>query len=84
MQVNLTGDMIISAGIIAYLGAFTAAFRAQLVEGFVSLCKSQVGNTTGTLLLRNLHACAVGRPSFTVLRPHSPRHLHRMAAQASP
>jgi hypothetical protein len=34
--------MLISAGLIAYLGAFTAAFRQQLVEGFLSLCKSQV------------------------------------------
>lgn len=26
--VNLTGDMLISAGIIAYAGAFTAAYRS--------------------------------------------------------
>jgi len=33
----LTGDMLISAGIIAYLGAFTAAWRAKIVEDFVAL-----------------------------------------------
>jgi len=29
---NLTGDVLVSSGIIAYLGAFTAAFRNQITE----------------------------------------------------
>eukprot|EP00879_Flechtneria_rotunda_P026217 GHRR01027941.1.p1 GENE.GHRR01027941.1~~GHRR01027941.1.p1 ORF type:complete len:496 (+),score=168.93 GHRR01027941.1:134-1489(+) len=37
-QEDLTGDMLISAGIIAYLGAFTASFRQQLVDSFVHIC----------------------------------------------
>jgi hypothetical protein len=41
-QVNLTGDMIISAGVVAYLGAFTASFRQQLVDGFLHLCSKAV------------------------------------------
>lgn len=36
---SLTGDSLVSAGIIAYGGAFTAAFRARLTEDFVALCK---------------------------------------------
>ena len=27
---NLTGDMLISAGVISYLGAFTMAYRDQV------------------------------------------------------
>lgn len=41
-KVNLTGDMIISAGVVAYLGAFTASFRQQLVDGFLQLCSKAV------------------------------------------
>ena len=36
---NLTGDMIISAGIIAYAGAFTASYRARIVDSFVEMCR---------------------------------------------
>lgn len=42
LQANLTGDMIISAGVVAYLGAFTASFRQQLVDGFLQLCSKAV------------------------------------------
>lgn len=45
VQVNLTGDMIISAGVVAYLGAFTAAFRQQLVDAFLQLCTKAVSVT---------------------------------------
>lgn len=44
VQVNLTGDMIISAGVVAYLGAFTASFRQQLVDGFLQLCSKAVSS----------------------------------------
>lgn len=45
VQVNLTGDMLISAGVVAYLGAFTASFRQQLVEKFIQLCTKEVRQT---------------------------------------
>lgn len=35
---NLTGDMLISAGVVGYLGAFTMAFREKVVHGWVQLC----------------------------------------------
>lgn len=41
-QEALTGDMLVSAGIIAYLGAFTAAFRTHLVDAFLDLCSKAV------------------------------------------
>ena len=38
---NLTGDVLISAGVMAYLGPFTVAFRQKQVEEWVQACKSQ-------------------------------------------
>lgn len=35
---NLTGDVLISSGMIAYLGAFTSVFRSDLTDEWVSLC----------------------------------------------
>uniref|UniRef100_A0A8C3HEC4 Uncharacterized protein n=1 Tax=Chrysemys picta bellii TaxID=8478 RepID=A0A8C3HEC4_CHRPI len=36
---NLTGDVLISAGVIAYLGAFTIAFRQACTKDWSKLCK---------------------------------------------
>ena len=36
---NLTGDMLIAAGMIAYLGTFTMAFRDGIAESWVNKCK---------------------------------------------
>ncbi len=36
---NLTGDMLIAAGTIAYAGAFTPTYRARVVDAFVDLCR---------------------------------------------
>lgn len=36
---NLTGDVLISAGVIAYLGAFTAGFRQECTKDWTKLCK---------------------------------------------
>ncbi|KAI9530578.1 hypothetical protein NQZ68_000068 [Dissostichus eleginoides] len=38
---NLTGDVLISAGVIAYLGAFTAGFRQDCTMSWTKLCKSK-------------------------------------------
>ncbi|XP_028906396.1 dynein heavy chain 12, axonemal isoform X2 [Ornithorhynchus anatinus] len=35
---NLTGDVLISAGVIAYLGAFTTAFRQECIKDWTKLC----------------------------------------------
>uniref|UniRef100_A0A663MC17 Dynein axonemal heavy chain 12 n=1 Tax=Athene cunicularia TaxID=194338 RepID=A0A663MC17_ATHCN len=39
---NLTGDVLISAGVIAYLGAFTAGFRQECIKNWNELCKKNV------------------------------------------
>ncbi|KAM6924384.1 dynein axonemal heavy chain 12 [Xenentodon cancila] len=38
---NLTGDVLISAGVIAYLGAFTAGFRQNCTKSWTKLCQSR-------------------------------------------
>ncbi|CAJ1084997.1 dynein heavy chain 12%2C axonemal [Xyrichtys novacula] len=38
---NLTGDVLISAGVIAYLGAFTAGFRQDCTKSWTKLCQSR-------------------------------------------
>ena len=39
--VNLTGDMMIGAGIIAYAGAFTASYRSRIIQSFVDMCREE-------------------------------------------
>lgn len=36
---NLMGDVLISAGVIAYLGPFTSAFRERATVEWVKLCR---------------------------------------------
>ncbi|XP_068019795.1 dynein axonemal heavy chain 12 isoform X1 [Melanerpes formicivorus] len=38
---NLTGDVLVSAGVIAYLGAFTAEFREECTKDWSKLCKEK-------------------------------------------
>ncbi|XP_048346084.1 dynein axonemal heavy chain 12 isoform X2 [Sphaerodactylus townsendi] len=38
---NLSGDVLVSAGVIAYLGAFTAAFRQTCTKDWSQLCKEK-------------------------------------------
>ncbi|KAF4799422.1 Dynein heavy chain 7, axonemal [Turdus rufiventris] len=38
---NLTGDTLISAGVIAYLGAFTAGFRQECTKDWSKLCEEK-------------------------------------------
>jgi len=39
--VLLTGNVLISAGIIAYLGAFTAEYRDRVIEQWTALCRQK-------------------------------------------
>jgi hypothetical protein len=42
MQANLTGDMLIAASAIAYMGPYTASFRQKLMEEVVDMVGAQV------------------------------------------
>lgn len=39
--INLTGDVLLSAGFIAYLGAFTAPYRDRAAKQWVAKCRAQ-------------------------------------------
>jgi dynein heavy chain len=39
--INVTGNVVVSAGLIAYLGAFTSQYRKLAVRKWVKLCKSR-------------------------------------------
>lgn len=38
---NLTGDVLVSSGIVAYLGAFTKAFRDECIDEWTEKCRSR-------------------------------------------
>lgn len=48
---NLTGDVLVSSGIIAYLGAFTAAFRNQINNEWTQKAKDRKVPSSETLSL---------------------------------
>ncbi|KAM4730848.1 dynein axonemal heavy chain 7 [Anableps anableps] len=50
---NLTGDILISAGIVAYLGAFTSNYRQDQTEKWVKLCRSTVIPCSSNMSLLN-------------------------------
>nr|XP_057937248.1 dynein axonemal heavy chain 7 isoform X2 [Doryrhamphus excisus] len=50
---NLTGDILISAGIVAYLGAFTSSFRQEQIEEWLHLCKSKAIPCSPNMCLTN-------------------------------
>lgn len=39
---NLTGDVLISSGVIAYLGAFTSLFRKRCTDDWSQTCKVHI------------------------------------------
>lgn len=51
---NLTGDVIISSGMIAYLGAFTSTFRTDLAEQWVKLCEEKEIPNSGKFSLERV------------------------------
>ena len=38
---NITGDVLLSSGVVAYLGAFTVDFRQECVQGWLKLCQEK-------------------------------------------
>ena len=38
---NLTGDMLISAGVVGYLGAFTMSYRERVISSWTQLCSKK-------------------------------------------
>lgn len=57
--VNLTGDILISSGMIAYLGAFTMVFRSDLADEWVKLCEEKEIPNSGKFSLERVLGNAV-------------------------
>ncbi|XP_060786498.1 dynein axonemal heavy chain 7-like [Neoarius graeffei] len=53
LYTNLTGDILISAAIVAYLGAFTSSYRQRATEEWIELCKAKgiPGSPSTSLML---------------------------------
>lgn len=52
---NLTGDVLVSSGLIAYLGAFTALYRGELADAWVGMCaEREIPNSGEFSLIRVL------------------------------
>nr|XP_051704293.1 dynein axonemal heavy chain 7 isoform X3 [Oryctolagus cuniculus] len=41
LYINLTGDILISSGVVAYLGAFTSSYRQNQTKEWTDLCKER-------------------------------------------
>uniref|UniRef100_A0AC11BAF2 Dynein axonemal heavy chain 7 n=1 Tax=Ovis aries TaxID=9940 RepID=A0AC11BAF2_SHEEP len=39
LYINLTGDILVSSGVVAYLGAFTSNYRQNQIKEWTNLCK---------------------------------------------
>uniref|UniRef100_A0A8C4ETJ4 Dynein, axonemal, heavy chain 7 n=1 Tax=Dicentrarchus labrax TaxID=13489 RepID=A0A8C4ETJ4_DICLA len=63
---NLTGDILISAGIVAYLGAFTSSFRQDQTEEWMNLCKSREIPCSPNMSLMNSLGDAVKIRAWTI------------------
>lgn len=50
---NLTGDVLISAGVVAYLGTFTSAYRQEQIAYWTSSCKNKGIPCSDTFSLNN-------------------------------
>jgi dynein heavy chain len=53
-KVNLTGDVIISAGVIAYMGVFSVEYRQEAIKGWLGLCKDFEINATQDFKLEHV------------------------------
>jgi dynein heavy chain len=52
--INLTGDVLISSGMIAYLGAFTSVYREDLAAQWVTLCAEKEIPNSGKFSLERV------------------------------
>ena len=51
---NLTGDILVSSGMIAYLGAFTSVFRNEICSDWVTQCLSKLIPSSPTFSLEKV------------------------------
>jgi hypothetical protein len=56
----LTGDVLLAAGQIAYLGPFTAVYRSDILRDWVAACQVGLGAATSQRSLIHAEKC-IGR-----------------------
>jgi len=66
VYVNLTGDVLISAGMIAYLGAFNSVFRDELAAEWVRQCEEKKIPNSGKFSLSNVLGDPVQIRNWTI------------------
>lgn len=66
VYVNLTGDVLISSGMIAYLGAFNSVYRDDLAAQWVSQCAQKKIPNSGSFSLSNVLGDAVQIRNWTI------------------
>ena len=54
VYINLTGDILVASGMIAYLGAFTSAFRSQITDQWVTRCREGLIPSSDTFSLQQV------------------------------
>lgn len=54
VYINLTGDVLISSGMIAYLGAFTSVYREELSAMWVESCEAKEVPNSGKFSLERV------------------------------
>jgi dynein heavy chain len=64
--VNLTGDVLISSGMIAYLGAFNSVFRDDLAASWVEQCRNKQIPNSGAFSLQNVLGSPVQIRQWTI------------------
>lgn len=63
---NLTGDVLVASGMIAYLGAFTSVFRHHLSQSWVQQCQERHIPNAGAFSLSNTLGNAVQIREWTL------------------
>ncbi|XP_024258908.2 dynein axonemal heavy chain 7 isoform X2 [Oncorhynchus tshawytscha] len=66
LYTNLTGDILISSAIVAYLGAFTSSYRQAQTEEWMELCKSRDIPCSSNMSLMNSLGEPVKIRSWTI------------------
>lgn len=66
--VNLTGDVLISSGMIAYLGAFNSVFRDELAAQWVKACEEKKIPNSGSFSLSNVLGDPVMIRNWTIMQ----------------
>ena len=66
IYINLTGDVLISSGMIAYLGAFNSLYRDELADMWVNQCEEKKIPNSGAFSLPNVLGDPVQIRNWTI------------------